>query len=135
MRLIDANVFIYAAGGPHRYRTPSQRVFASVRDGSLEANTDTEVLQEILHYYRTRRDVGFGRRVFQQAVDAFPRPFEITVPMLKTAADTLATHPHLQARDAVHIGVLVDLGLEGIISADRGFDVVPGVTRFDPLEL
>ena len=134
MKLIDANVFIYAAGREHPYRSPSKRVLSLVLDGSLEANTDTEILQEILHYYRTRRDTPFGRVVLRGVIDAFPTPFEVTVRMAQTAADVLEGHPQLQARDAVHAAVVLENDLEGIITADRSFEGIPGVKRFDPKE-
>lgn len=38
----------------------------------------------------------------------------------------------LSARDLVHLAVMRRLGVKRIISADRGFDGVPGIERLDP---
>ncbi len=135
MRLIDANVFIYATGREHVYKEPCLRFLDAVRRGLQEATTDIEVLQEILHFYRNQRDVALGVDLVGSLLTMFPSPLEITVPVLVTAGETLRVHPHLQARDAIHAAVVLEQGLDGIISADRGFDGIPGVTRFDPLEL
>jgi predicted nucleic acid-binding protein len=51
------------------------------------------------------------------------------------AAQILVQHPVLQSRDAIHAAVVFENKLEGIISADRGLDVIDGLVRFDPKEL
>jgi len=45
--LIDANVFMYAAGAESSNKAPSLRLLERAADGDLEAATDAEVLQEI----------------------------------------------------------------------------------------
>ncbi|MEX0800491.1 MAG: type II toxin-antitoxin system VapC family toxin [Dehalococcoidia bacterium] len=135
MKLVDANVLIYAAGDEHPYKEPSLRLLRLVREGAIEANTDVEVLQEILHYYQRRGRVELGVGVLNHTLALFPDPLGITVPMVVAAAETLRQHPRLQTRDALHAAVVIEAGLEGIVSADRGFDAVPEIERFDPAEL
>lgn len=135
MKLIDANIFIYAAGGPHDYREPSKHVLSEAANGSLVTNTDIEVLQEILHYYRTRQNVPYGRQVMEATLLAFPDPLPITPAVMLTAGTIFEKHQSLQARDALHAAVVVQHGLDGIISADRGFDRIPGIRRFDPRDV
>lgn len=135
MRLIDANIFIYGAGRPHPLRVPSNRVLEAVGRGDLDGNTDVEALQEILNYYHRNNQLDYGRQVFHNALNLFPDAIEIAVSTMRLAEQVLTQHSHLEARDAIHAAVVLEHGLEGIISADRGFDGIPGVTRFDPLEL
>jgi predicted nucleic acid-binding protein len=135
LKLIDANVFIYAAGDDHPNKAPCLRVLDNVHSGELEANTDIEVLQEILHYYQRRGDAAFGAEVVDHALAVVPEPLAITVTVLLTAGEMLRAHSSLEARDAVHAAVVLGEGLEGIISADRGFDAIAGITRFDPMDL
>lgn len=135
LRLIDANVFIYAAGDEHPYKRPCLQVLELVRQGTLEANTDMEVLQEILHFYQKRGVVDFGAEVLKNALVVFPDPLHITVPIMVAASDTLVRHPGLQARDALHTAVVLHESLEGIVSADQGFDAIPEITCFDPKDL
>lgn len=134
MRLIDTNVFIYAAGHEHPYKEPCLRILDRVQQGALEANTDVEALQEILHFYQRRGALGLGIAVLRNALTLFPDPLQITPPILVTAGDILVTRPLLEARDAVHAAVIVHERLEGIISTDRGFDAVPEIKRFDPAD-
>jgi predicted nucleic acid-binding protein len=134
LKLIDANVFLYAEGRDHVYHEPSLRFLAGVRDGQLAANTDTEVLQELIHFFRSRRQVQEGAAVVRDVLDTFPHCFPITASTIAITADVISGNPHLQARDAIHAAVVLEHGLEGIVSADKGFDAVDGIKRFDPRE-
>lgn len=134
MRLIDANVFIYAAGREHEYRDSCARLLSETVRRRLDMNIDVETLQEILHFYRSRRDVETGVSMFHDILVDFARPLEVTTQTLRTAADILAANPSVQSRDAVHAAVVIENGLEGIISADRGFDEITSIKRFDPKE-
>lgn len=135
MRLIDANIFIYASGAEHPYREPSLRILDQVQGGSLAANTDIEVFQEILHFYHIRDRTDFGVGVMRSAATQFAHAFDVTAPVMLVAASVLKDNPQVQARDAVHAAVVLHYGLEGIISADRGFDAISGIRRFDPRDL
>ena len=135
MRLVDANVFVYALGEEHEYRTPCQRVIAELRAEDLPATIDVELLQEILHVYHRAGRTRFAHEVVLDIIGMFAEPLVVTRGTMLAAASLLTTHPRLQSRDAVHTAVVLENRLEGIISADRAFDGIPGLTRFDPLEL
>ena len=47
----------------------------------------------------------------------------------------LEAYPQLEPRDAIHAAVVLNHGLEAIISADRAFDEITEIKRLDPLEL
>ena len=134
MRLIDANVVVYAIGQPHAYRESCRRVIALAYRGGIEANVDVELLQEILHYYHRRRATDVGLGVVASLLRRFASPFPMAHDTVRLARQILGQYRHLQARDAFHAAVVVEHGLEGIISADRGFDRISGVKRFDPNE-
>jgi hypothetical protein len=44
-------------------------------------------------------------------------------------------HPRIQSRDAFQVATVFEYDLEGLVSADRGFEGIAGLTRFDPIEL
>ena len=134
MKLIDANVFIYALGKDHPYKEPCERVLGLVKEGRAEASVDVEMLQEILHYYHSARVLDFGVRALRQIMAAFPNPLAVSASTVDRASGILLEHGQLQARDAVHAAVVLENDLEGIITADRGFEGIPGVKRFDPKE-
>jgi len=39
----------------------------------------------------------------------------------------------IDARDLVHATVMLRVGSKRILTADRGFDKIPGIERLDPL--
>ena len=135
MKLIDTNVFVYALGRPHEYKESCMRLMDQFERGEHQANVDTELLQEILYHFWQRGQPQVGLQAFDQIVAGFPDPIPITVHEAAIARDLLSAHPYLEPRDAIHAGVVLAHGLEGIISADRDFNSIPGVTRFDPKDL
>jgi predicted nucleic acid-binding protein len=46
---LDTNVFLYAIGAQHPLKAAGQQVLERVGNGTLEAVTSTEVIQEILY--------------------------------------------------------------------------------------
>ncbi len=135
MKLIDANVFIYARGQPHRYRDPCRRLLADVSAGREIANTDAEALQEVVYVYWYRRRHDIGLRYLDRLLKLFQAPFSVDHAIMLGARLVLGTHPRLDPRDAIHASVVIQHGLEGIISTDRAYDGIAGVTRFDPKDL
>lgn len=135
MRLIDTNVFIYAVGRPHEYKDVCIRVLDEVGAGRIEANIDVELLQEVLYYLGRRGRWDDAIAMFDRIVTAFPAPFPIGINEATRARDILAGGARVEARDAIHAAVVLEHRLEGIISTDRGFDAITGLTRFDPRAL
>jgi len=45
------------------------------------------------------------------------------------AKEIVLGHRHLSARDAVHLSVMEQYGIERILSFDSGFDGFPGIKR------
>jgi predicted nucleic acid-binding protein len=94
-----------------------------------------EAIQEAVHFFRKRGVAAETIAVFDYLVDGFPEAFSITAATMLIARDVLEANSFLQARDAIHAAVVIQNGLEGIISTDRAFDRVSGLRRFDPVEL
>lgn len=135
MKLIDANVFIYARGQQHPYRDACRHLLSAVDSGREAANTDTEVLQEVVYVYWYRRREEFGLRYLDRLLTLFQTPFAVDHAIMSEARSVLSVHPRIDPRDAIHAAVVRKHNLEGIISTDRGYDAVAGVTRFDPMDL
>lgn len=135
MKLIDANIFIYAVGSPHSYKAPCRGVLRAIREGRIQAATNTEALQEVLHFYHGRGAVAFGATYVKRLLRTLPSVIEIDGRIIDRAASLVVSHTALATRDLVHAAVVLEHGLEGIISADRGFDQIPGIQRFDPRDL
>lgn len=135
MKLIDTNIFIYAVGRPHEYKDSCITLLSEVNARRIAANIDVELLQEILHRYWQRSTYDEGMRLFDEVVAAFPDPIPIGIADVRRAREVLEANSRIAPRDAIHAAVVLEHRLEGIISTDRGFDAIPGVTRFDPRDL
>jgi predicted nucleic acid-binding protein len=130
--LVDTAVFVYARGTEHPYRAPCRRIVAAVAQGDLELQASTEMVQEFAHLLR-RRDHP-PEQVRAEALDVAETCVLHAVEPedLRRALDLLVNCPTLHVRDAVHAATALRRGLDVILSPDRAFDAVPGLTRLDP---
>ena len=135
MKLLDANVFLYATGREHPYKQASISLLSMTQQGTLAATTDVEVFQEILHLHQSRDQAAFGIALVEEALASFPDALPITAGTIVAAVDILHRYEIVEARDAIHAAVVFENNLEGIISADGGLDAISGLVRFDPKEL
>jgi predicted nucleic acid-binding protein len=121
---IDANVPIYAAGRPHPLKEPCARIIRLAAEHPRAFFTDAEVLQELLHRYLALRLWPQGREVlkrFSAVMHERVEPVYATdVEAAAVLADRYATSG-LSARDLLHAAVVIRVGAEKVISADRGF--------------
>lgn len=131
MRLIDTNVVIYAAGKAHPLQADARRVLDRIAEGALHANVDAELLQEILHVYDARKERAKGFDTIDDLLVLFPNPIPIAREEIETARDLMRAFSFLGARDAIHAAVVQTHDLEGIVTADKVFDRIRGVKRFD----
>jgi len=127
--LVDSNIPMYLVGMPHPHKSDAQRLLERLVSERQRLVTDAEVLQEILHRY-----VAIDRRdAIQPAFDALlgvvDQVLAIEWAALERAKHIVLGHRRLSARDAVHLAVMEQHGIEQILSFDSGFDGFPGVTR------
>lgn len=132
MILLDANIFMYAAGTAHPNKAPSASLIQRVARGSVEAAVDAEVLQEILHRYRAIGRWEDGRQVFDLARRIVPTVISITVDVVERARQILDENESASARDALHAAVGQTTGVTAICSYDRDFDEIAGIKRIEP---
>ena len=129
MILVDSNVPMYLIGAAHPHKTDAQRLLERFAMDNRRLVSDAEVLQEILHRY-----VAIGRRdaiqpAFEALLSTVDDVLPVTVETLKRARDVVLGSATLSARDAVHVAVMQQHGIEEIFSFDRGFDDIPGIRR------
>jgi predicted nucleic acid-binding protein len=113
-------------------RAPCRALVEAVRSGRLLATTTPEVIQEFTHI-RARRH---GRR---EAV-ARARDYVALLSPLLTVEETMLAMglhlyevtPTLGTFDAILCGAAIAVGATTIVSADRGFALVEGLTHVDP---
>jgi uncharacterized protein len=130
--LIDANIFMYAAGRESPQRLPCQRFLEKTIAGEGPAScTDAEVLQEILHRYRSLKVPEIGFRLFDGVAQLGIPILSVTDRSLREARRLLEAHPNLSTRDGVHLGVMREHGIEEVLSYDRGLSQVSWVKRLE----
>jgi len=120
---------MYLIGAPHPRKSDAQRLLERLVSERQRLVTDAEVLQEILHRY-----VAVDRRdAIQPAFDTLLGIVDQVLAVDGTAAERAKEialgHRQLSARDAVHLAVMEQHGIEQILSFDSGFDGFPGVAR------
>lgn len=133
MIFLDANIFMYAAGASSPQREPSREFLARIPLASgPRCCTDAEVLQELLHRYRSIGRAELGFRAFDAVVG-------LAIPILPVGEDEVARArrlledtPALSTRDGVHLGVMEAHGITDVLTYDRGFDAVDWVRRLEP---
>lgn len=135
MKLLDTNVVIYALGRPHPYKEACAHLLREIGEGASGYIVDTEMLQEILYVYTRRAERWEAFRVFDNLLRLFPDPIPIDRGGIVEARRLLDRHPGLSPRDAIHAAVVQTQGLEGIVTTDRIFSEVHGLTTFDPRDL
>jgi uncharacterized protein len=127
--LVDSNIPMYLVGAAHPHKSDAQRLLEMLVSERQRLVTDAEVLQEILHRY-----VSINRReTIQPAFEALFRVVDEVLGVDRAATERakemVLAHRRLSARDAVHIAIMENHGIERILSFDSGFDGVPGITR------
>ena len=129
MILVDSNIPMYLVGAPHPHKANAQRLLEKLITDRQRLVTDAEVLQEILHRY-----VAIDRRdAIQPAFDALlgvaDEVLAVDLAVVERAKNIVLGYRQLSARDAVHLSVMEQNGIDQILSFDSGFDVFPGITR------
>jgi uncharacterized protein len=127
--LVDSNVPMYLVGAPHPNKANAERLLEKLAIERRRLVTDAEVLQEILHRY-----VSIDRRdAIQPALDAIlhvvDQVLNVDQPVVERAKQIVLGYRQLSARDAVHLAVMEQNGIDQILSFDSGFDSFPSITR------
>lgn len=129
---LDTAIFMYSVGVEHPLREPCRNVIRQVRDGTLDATTSVEVVQEIHHRYRSIRRPDIGQALAQDVMDTFAPVLPVTHAVMRRVAALAERYPRLGSRDLVHVATCIVEGIDTIITPDVGFDVVTEVRRIDP---
>ena len=129
MILVDSNIPMYLIGASHPHKADARRLLEQLLADRRVLVTDAEVLQEILHRY-----VAIDRRdAIQPAFDALLAIADHVLPVdgvaVRGAKEIVLGYRGLSARDALHLAVMKNHGIDTILSFDAGFDGFPGVKR------
>ncbi len=125
--LVDSAVVIYATGADHPLRQPCLNVLQAP---SVEICTSVEMIQELVfHRMRVGATEAAVRLAQEWAQACRLYPFDHEV--LATALNLIDRYG-TGGRDAVHAATAIVQGIPEIVSPDRDFDGIDGLTRVDP---
>jgi len=131
---IDADIFIYAAGGPHRLKQACINILRSAASGSTEMKTSAEVVQEILYRYSITGRRSYGSELAMKILGVFQPVIPVEHRDILLATELLTRYQKINSRDAVHASVALNHGIKHIVSADNHFDIIKEIVRIDPAE-
>jgi uncharacterized protein len=130
--LYDTNVFVYALGGPSPYRDACRRIIEQAAAGQLDGEASADLIQELLHH--RMRQTGDRQLAVATArrIRTLCRLHDVQAGDVGLGLSLFETHARLTARDAMFAAVALNRGVDAILTADQGFDDVPGLERIDP---
>jgi predicted nucleic acid-binding protein len=128
---VDSNIPMYLVGADHPNKESARRLLErAITDGELLVS-DAEILQEILHRY-----VAIGRRdAIEPATEALLGVIDEVFPIERADVERAGRVVHetrLSARDAVHLAIMRRHGIDRIMTFDRAFDEIEGISRVGP---
>ena len=129
MLFVDTTIPMYIAGKSGPLRDRSREVVRQARRDGEMLVTDVEVYQEILHRFTAIRRPDSIDQAFSELNEIVTSVFSYNMADVSLARAILRQVPGIQARDAIHAAVMLNRGITRIMSADSGFDNIPGIER------
>jgi len=126
---VDSNIPMYLVGAPHPHKDEARKLVERCITDRQRLVSDAEVLQEILHRYCAINRREAIQPAFDALVAVVDQIFDIESSTVERAKRIVFGHRELSARDAIHIAVMEQQGIERILSFDSGFDGFPGIRR------
>lgn len=134
MIVLDTTVLVYAKGVGHALRDPCRRLIGAIADGSVQASTTVEVIQEFAHVRARRYDEAEAAAIARAYAELLSPLMVVTPEHLDRGLSLFASTPSLGAFDAVLAAAALGNGASGLASADRGFATVADLPHLFPDE-
>ncbi len=132
MIVFDTTVLVYAKGSDHSLREPCRNLIAAVADGTIQATTTAEVIQEFTDVRATRRGRDDAARLGSDYADLLSPLLTIDGDALRQGLRFFRQFDALGAFDAVLAAAAAGAGASALVSADRAFAAVPQVAHVIP---
>lgn len=120
---------MYLVGTAHPNRLLARAHLSELIAARQRLVTDAEVLQEIVHRYAALRRTDALPGALQVARDLVDTVFPIAEAQVMRAAEIVRAPLGLSARDALHVAVMEQHGIDHILTFDTAFDRWPGIER------
>jgi len=137
MYFIDTNILVYAAGGNGVLTEASRRIVEQIAANKIYAISSVTVLEEVVYlmarWARHHHDTTFydkGKGIVNAAMALMD---ETLTPTPREFSRALRSwYPGNDFNDLLIVETMRTHGIETIISADKGFDLLQ-VSRIDPI--
>jgi uncharacterized protein len=126
---VDVNVVLYgAAASPAT--DACLEILEAIGRGEADGRMSTAALEEVWHIERSGRAGDLGG-LTERTYTLFTPLLSVTDEAFRFALRLDA--PRLGSNDRLHVGTCMTHQIEVVVSADAGFDAVPGIRRVEPL--
>ncbi len=112
---------MYAIGGDHPYRDPCIRVLRRIEEDALRVVSSVEVLQEILHRYRSLREYEVAATAFTQFKVLCDEILPLEPGDVDRAFEILEDHREISVRDGIGTAAAAAAVLEGEVKSSDAF--------------
>lgn len=129
MILVDSNIPMYLIGAAHPNKERSRTLLEELVRAQCKLVCDSEVLQEICHRYQAINRLDLIQVTFDALYGVIDEVLPVTEQDVLSGKDILLSYPGLSARDALHLGVMKNLGIREILSFDKDYDRIDWVKR------
>ena len=129
MIFIDSNVPMYLIGAPHPHKDRVRELLDRLIEARERFVTDVEVYQEILHRYTAIRRPDAIDAAFASLDAIADEVVAFGMAEIRAARELIGSVDGISARDALHVAVMRNAGINRILSMDRGFDACPDIER------
>ncbi len=125
---------MYAAGQPHAYKNACIWIMTEIAQGRLPAAISTEIIQEILYRFGALQRWHVAAAMSANLLTLVPTVYPVSPLDIRLTVKLFQQYAPqgVNARDLVHAAVMQNNGLTIIISTDKHFDLIDGITRLDP---
>ena len=131
--LLDTNIFLrHILGDDPSQSARATAYFQRIATGEVIVRTSDLVVFETV--FVLQRQYRLPREAIRNAVGGLLDLTGVVLPTKQEyqSAFELYVTTNLSFADAYHVAMMERLGLAEIVSFDRGFDGIPGITRIEP---
>ncbi len=133
--LLDSAIVAFALSSSSTLQRECRALMGLVAEDRIRAYASVEMIQEVVHHRLRRTGDRQGAVADARDASTFLTLLNFDREVLDMALHLIERGPNIGGRDAVHAATAVVYGIPTIVSTDRSFDGVPGLTRLQPSAL
>ncbi len=132
MIVLDTTVLVYAKGTEHPLRDPCRDLVAAIADGTIEATTSIEVIQEFVHIRARRRSREDAAATGRDYAELLSPLLSVTREHLVRGLALFERIERLGAFDVVLAAAAASSGASALVSADTAFAAAEDLVHLVP---